>query len=814
MYYIRAVPTTNEALIDTCLLILHDWSYYLNLDEKDIDDERGVITEEWRSRRNSGSRLREQQNPVLLKGSKYAERNVIGKLEVIQHFKPEIIREFYHKWYRTDLEAIAIAGDFDVAMMEEKIKKVFSSIPVIENPEPRPFYEVPSHEETYFVLATDKEATKSDISLIRFWLDEEPTGKATYQDIKDDLIESFYNTMISNRIREMVQKGTAPFISASIGVGGFVKGYMGYNVSASAKPNEEKEAFTSVLQENERILQHGFTESELERAKANMMTGLESALKDTAKTNNESYIEEMQNHFLEKSPIVTFLDYYNTVKEIMPTITAAEVSAKAKEWFGGDNRTIVITGPSEGVTHLTEEEARAILAEVTSQTVEAYVDQTVDGNLIKEELKGSPIVAVKALDEFDAEEWTLENGAKVIFRKADFEKDNVSLSAYSAGGTSLYDLDMLVSARNTSSLVGTYGLGDFDAIALNKVLTGKKANCSVSIGSLYEDVNGSAIPQDFETMMQMLYLRFEKPRFDSDAHQVMIDRSCVMMDQMKGNPEKMKRDSVQLILSNYNPRTILMDSEKLRQVTVDKVEQVYRDRIADASDFTFFIVGNIEAETVKPLVEKYIGSISSSHRNEQWIDRNVRGPQGEVEKVIEIPLETPKSTVVVYYSKEMPYDVKESFEIFVLGSILDIRYMENIREKEGGTYGVGVSGSAYREPVGEYTLTMQFDCEPDRAEHLKSLIYAELDKILRDGVTEEELSKVVLNINKNREQSKHHNSYWMNTLKNYYRTGVNSNDPANYEDIINGLTVEDIQNFTKKFLEDVNRLDIMFVPKK
>ena len=283
---------------------------------------------------------------------------------------------------------------------------------------------------------------------------------------------------------------------------------------------------------------------------------------------------------------------------------------------------------------MTEQEAKSIVTEMTGKPVEAYKDQTVGGSLINENLKGSPIVSVKALPEFDAEEWTLGNGAKVVFRKADFEKDNISLNAYSAGGTSLYDIDMLLPARNAISFIGSYGLGDYDAIALKKVLTGKKAGCSVGISSLYETVNGSATPQDFETMMQMLYLRFEKPRFDADAHKVVIDRTRIMMQQMEGKPNKIMQDSMQLIATNYNPRTILMNQKNLGELTIDKVEKVYRDRIADASDFTFFIVGNMDAEEVKPLVEKYIGSISSTHRNEKWIDRKVRVPKGKVEKVI------------------------------------------------------------------------------------------------------------------------------------------------------------------------------------
>ena len=815
VYNISSVPVKDEALIDTCLLVLHDWSYYLTLSDKEIDEERGVISEEWRTRNNSSSRMRNQIMPVILKGSKYAERDVIGDLNVIQNFKPEVIREFYHKWYRTDLQAIAIVGDFDVAKMEQKVKDVFSSIPAIKNPEKRPFFEIPSHEETYYVLATDKEATSSGVQYMRVFRDEENDGDGTvtYQDIKNGLMANFFNSMVGSRISEMIQKGDAPFLNASIGYGGMARGYSSYTLSATAKPNQEKEALEAVIRENERIIQHGFTQSELDRVKTNTLVGLRSALKGADKINNEQFIKDMQANFLEKSGMVTIQDYVAAAEKIIPLITAEEVAAQVKKWWTPDNRSIVIMGPSEGVTHLTEKEARDIIAATEGKAVEAYKDNVVSGSLIAEDLTGSKIVAVKELPQFNAEEWTLANGAKVIYRKADFEKDNVALSAYSAGGSSLYeDLDLLAAASEVGGFVGAYGLGDYDAIALRKVLTGKKAGCSVAISSLYETVSGSATPQDFETMMQLLYLRFQKPRFDSQAHDVIIERNRIRVKQMEGQPQKMMQDSISMIAANYNPRVMLYNDAYLDKLTLDKMEKVYRDRISDASDFTFFIVGNVDKEVVKPMVEKYIGSIPSLNRNEKWIDRKVRGPKGKVEKVLYFPLENPKSTVLLAFNKEMKYDLKDAYCISILSNILTNRYTKSIREEQGGTYGVGVSGSVSREPVTSYSMEMNFDCDPDKAATLKPLLYVEVEKVMKEGVTTEELDKVVKNALKESEQSKNHNSYWMSVLNNYYRTGINIADPKNYEDILKALTPKDVQNFAKKFFKDANVIDLILAP--
>lgn len=813
VYNISAVPTTDEKLLDTCLLILHDWSYYLTLDEKEIDEERGVISEEWRTRRNSAFRLRAQTTPVLLKDSKYAVRDVIGSLDVIKNFKPETIREFYRHWYRTDLEAIAIVGDFDVAKMEQKIKEMFSTVPAVENPQERPFYAIPEHDEMYFAVATDKEAQRSMVSITTILPEKNAAEKNTHAYLKEALIQSFYNSMIASRISELMQKGDPPFINAGIGFGGLVRGYNSYGITAIAKPNQEDVALEAVLTENEKIKRFGFTESELERVKTNMLVGLESAYKEKDKTNNESYIREMQSNFLENEPIVDFEYYYEFAKQVIPTITVAEVSAKAREWNTPKNRVMIISGPSEDAKHLTQEEAVAILEKVEKADLKAYEDHVQDASLISEDLPGSKIVKTKKLPQFDAEEWTLANGAKVVFRKADFDKDDVTLTSYSKGGTSLYDIDLLPSASNVGSLVGAYGLGDFDAVTLRKMLTGKMASVSVSVGSLSESVGGKSTPKDFETMLQLLYLRFEKPRFDAEAHEAIMNRNRAAIANQQKNPQKIMQDSLSLIMSDYNPRTLLFNEEYLNKISLEKIERVYRDRIKDASDFTFFIVGNISADTVKPLIEKYIGSLTSVNRKENWRDNRVRGPKGRTEKVIEIPLETPKATVVTKFSKDMKYNIYHNLCNNILEGVLKLRYTENIREKEGGTYGVSVNAGAVREPYQNYSMTMVFDCDPDRAAQLKSLVYEETEKMMQEGPTAEELHKVVSNIKKNREQSKQHNRYWLNNIYSEYVTGIKF-DPEGYEKMLDKISPKDIQKFAQSLFKGADVVDVVFQPKK
>lgn len=814
VYNISDVPTTNEGVLDTCLLVLHDWSHYLILADDEIDGERGVITEEWRTRRDAGFRLRAQTIPVILRNSKYAERDVIGDLNIIKNFKYQTLRDYYHKWYRPDLQAIAVVGDFDVDKMEKKIIDLFSKIPPVQNAAVREVFTLPLDGEIGYVCATDKEVTQSSVAVyIKYPATPKEAKNHGYW--KDAILKQFYNTMLSQRISELLQKNSnPPFISASAGFGGgLVRGIDVYIMSAQAKPNEEALALEAVYRENERIRRFGFTEGELERAKTNMLVGLESAYKDKDKTSSESFISEMQAHFLEGEPMVEFDYYYNFMKALVPTITVEEVSALAEKYITRVNMDIIVQGPAEGVTHITKEEALAAMDKVDKETLEPYKDQSADEKLIKEELAGSEIVSVKPVPQLGAEEWTLANGAKVVFRKVDYEKDQVMVSSYSKGGTSLYDVDKLASAQVAAQFVPAYGLGDYDATTLNKLLTGKQAGTQVTISELSESVGGSSTPQDFETLLQMIYLRFEKPRFDKEVHEAIMQRNYAAVANAPITPQKIMQDSVSMIMSNYSPRTLLGGKEFLDKISMEQIEEVYRDRIKDASDFVFFIVGNVEAGDVKPLVEKYIGSIKSYNRKETWKDNKVRGPKGRTEKVIGLELTTPKTTVITHHSKEMKYSVVNNIHASILKSILDLRYTENIREKEGGTYGVGVQNGSSREPYESYSMTMQFDCDPERAEHLKSLLYAELDKLMKNGPTREEVDKVVTTMKKNHEQGKVHNSYWLSALTTYYITGVNIDDPKNFESIVDNVTPKDIQKFAKKLFKGADVVDFMFVPK-
>lgn len=814
VYNICDVPTTDSALIDTCLLILYDWTHFLTLAPEAIDNERGVIMEEWRSRNNSGNRLWKQKMNALFKDSKYARRDVIGDTAVIRSFLPETIRDFYYKWYRTDLEAIVIVGDFDVKEMENKIRAMFAAIPAADNAAPRPFYTIPSHEETNYCLCTDKEASTCNVQIVRLFREPEYDGKgfATYQDLRTWLIMSFYNSMLAARIQEAIRQGNAPFVSASVGVYENVRGYYSYSISAQAKPDKEHEALEGALDEHLRVMQHGFAETELRRVKADLLTSLETALKEKDKITNDEYADELQSLFLENNPVIYIDDYVSAAKEIIPAVTVQDVAAEAARWWKADNRTIIISGPTN-VTHIGEQEARSILANGETKLVEPYIDNTVEGSLLPVLPQRGTIVSIKTLPEFDAEEWTLDNDAKVVWRHADYEKDDVTLYAYSPGGSSLYDnADLLPAAANAGPFASYYGVGDYDNTALDKLLAGNTARCSVSISDLYETVTANASPNDFETMMQLLYLRFTAPRFDSIAHSVLLEKHYIRAQQIKDLPQTIMSDSIRRILTDYNPRVQLFNKEYVDKLVLDSIRRVYSDRIADASDFVFFIVGNVSKDSAKLMAEQYIAPIPSSRRNEKWIDRMVRPPHENVKKSIPIPMQEPKATILLNFEAEMNYSVRNDRLIHILADILSTRYTLSIREDEGGTYGVGTDGDAQREPYNACSMYMYFECDPGKVPELKPLLYDEIEKILSDGITQEELDKVVKNHLKELEQEKQHNAYWLSMLAAYYKTGINYDDPKNAEELIEGITTNDVEEFAREFFRQAAAADLSFTP--
>ena len=815
VYNLSDVPVDAPGLVDSCLLILHDWSHYLTLSDKEIDLERGVISEEWRTSKNASRRMIFEVIPVILKGSKYAERDIIGNIDIIKNFSYNTLRDYYHKWYRPDLQAIAIVGDINVDTVENKIKTLFSTIPAPVNPAARNFEEVPYHKETNFVLAQDKEAPQTSVSIVVIHK-AVPAENKNLKYIRDSHIISLMNSMINTRINELLQKENPPFVSGYVTFDGYyARGYDAFSITASARKNEEAKALEAIYTEAERARKFGFTKGELDRAKAKMISDIENRYKQKDKINNDTYEGDIQGYFLTGEPLTSIDFDYEFIKQVIDGITPEETSAKFKEVMLDENRTIVIQGlEGADIKHLTEPEALDILTSVKNSQLTPYEDKALGVSLIKEDLKGSKIIKTVPLPQFDAVEWTLENNSKVIYRRANYEKDNVILSAFSFGGISKLDNNLVLPANLISVIVPMYGAGDYDNVTLQKMLAGKKATVTPGLSETAESINGSSTPKDFETMMQLLYLRFARPRFDQVAHQAIMGRFAGMLGNMEKDPNKIKSDSISMITTGYNPRTPLLNKESINKITLDDIKKIYTDRFNAADEFTFFIVGNIGKDTVMPMVEKYIGSLPVAGRKETWIDRKVEQPKGKIIREISLPLTIPKSTIFISFAEGMKYNPYNYLGLEVIQGILDIVYTEKVREDKGGTYGVSISLSEQKRPTELAEGMITFDCDPSRANELKAIIYNQLDTIMIKGPSQVNLDKAVSNLLKTREENKMHNSYWSSILTRYYSYGINSNDPANYENILKSYKIKDIKKIAGEMFKKADVVDLIFKPTK
>ena len=811
VYNLTDVPSASTELIDSCLLVLRDWADGLLLTDEEIDAERGVILEEARQGRNADFRLRQQTMPVMTRGSQYAVRNIIGSTEVVKNCPYERIRSLYHDWYRTDLQAVAIVGDFDPDRMEARVKEVMGAIPAVENPKPRQFYEIPEHEDIRYVLATDPETPRTNISvntLHRACLPEQKDE----QYVRAQIIMNLYNTMLRGRISELGRKENCPFLSAGSGIYPFMRGYELYAVSATPKPGREQEAFETVYRETERVRQQGFTRGELERVRMNLLVRLENARQSQERISNDDYARSIQEYFLEGEPMMANEEYCNLASSLLKKVTLKDINELAPRWLTRHNMTITVTAPANSTGHLSQTDVLAMMDRIEAEKLQPWSENTSASQLMTEKLTGSPLKAEKKIPEIKAVEWTFANGATVVFRKSYYERGQVILTARSKGGYSLYGSEDIPSAMYLPEWIMASGLGGLDASAMARYMTGKQAGCDIALNENTEKISGGAMIKDLETLLQMVYLRFEKPRFDSQAFRIGMERVTLSMNGMENHPEKIMRDSVTRIMKNYHPRAVLMNPSTLQQITPQRMEQIYRERFSNASDFTFFIVGDIEEKQLLPLVEKYIGSISGTGKTETCKDNGMRGPQGKLQREIRLPMDNDKATVILKFEREIKNTPQREICLSLLTSVLENRLNEQLREQEGGTYGVHVNAGGTREPYESFNIMVTFDCASENAVRMRDAVFAAIQKLCQEPPAADELKKLTRNLLLEEEQSRVHNDYWMEVIQVWYTDGINIDAPENYRNIVKNIQPEDIRTFAAELLENPNVVDLIFKP--
>ena len=629
---------------------------------------------------------------------------------------------------------------------------------------------------------------------------------------KDNFTARLYNSMLNERLNELVQKENPPFIFAFNYYGGFAGNKDAYALGAYTN-NDVEFGLKSLLIEKERVKLHGFTNGELERAKTDLLRGLEKRFKEKDQQQNRNLAMQYAGHFLDNNPTPGMEYEFELAKKVLPGVTLQAVNELYEKWIKDDNMVITITGPeNEDIVIPTEEKVLEVLNTVNTASIEPYVDKVSNKPLVAEMPKKGEISEININQNLGITEIKLSNNVKVVIKPTDFKDDEILINAFSNGGTSLYSVEDLPSAEFASTVVNRSGIDEFSLIELQKMLTGKVVNISPYISELYEGFNGSCSPNDLETAFQLIYLYFTNPRFDEAATNAYMSRLVAFLQNKSLNPDAVFRDSVQFILADRNPRAMPDNVEKFKKVNFDKAKEIYLDRFSDASDFTFVITGNIDVEKSKPLFETYLGSLPSTKRIENWKDTKVRYPEGKVNKIIEKDLEVKKNTIFINYNGEMEYNLENRILLQAIKHVLDIRYTEKVREEEGGTYGVGIRDNASEYPIEEFALNINFDCDPANADKLKAIIYAEIENMIANGPSEVDLNKAKENFIKSRENALKENRFWLNSIAFNLKHDENILDQNKYNELVNSLTIEKVKEAASKFLTQGNVVEIILTP--
>ena len=808
VYNISNVPLVRESVVDSCLLILHDWANDLTLDHKEIDKERKVIHEEWRTRTGAMMRMYEKTFPILFKDSKYAYRLPIGTMEVVDNFPYQVLKDYYEKWYRPDLQGIIVVGDIDVDKVEEKIKEMFSPIEMPENPAERVYFPVQDNDEPLIAIAKDKEQQVPFIYLFHKHdvVPREMKGELSY--LAMNYISSMISSMMNARLDELTQKPESPFIQAMAEDGDFMvaKTKGAFTGLAVAKENSIVASTETLAREIERVRQFGFTASEYARAKADYLRSLESAYNERSKRKSVQYVEEYVSHFLDNEPIPGIENEYTIMNQIVPNIPVEAINETAKQLISDKNIVLAVFCPEkDGMKYPTENELKAALEKVRNEKLEAYVDKVSDEPLMKETPKGGKVVKTEN-GPYDSKVLTLSNGVKVVLKKTDFKADEIKMQAFSTGGNSMFDDKDAIQFKMMNQIVTLGGLGNFSAVDLDKVLAGKMASASTFVGSLTEGVSGSCSPKDLETMLQLTYLRFTAPRMDMDAYTSYINRTKAALVNAAANPNTAFSDTVSVALYNNHPRAVSIKAETIDKVDYNRIMELYKDRFADASDFTFIMIGNIDEATATPLIEQYLGALPSINRNEKFRDVNPDFRKGLYENNFIREMETAKSTVLMVASGDCKYNQKNVILMNMMGQLLDILYTQTVREDAGGTYGVSCNGSLSRYPDPQGVFQIYFDTDPQRREQMVKLINEGINDFIANGPKNEDLDKVKKYLIKTFQQNQKENGYWMGILSNILWEGLDMR--KDYEATVNAISANDLKKFAKDFFGQKNMIEV------
>ncbi|MCE1154916.1 MAG: insulinase family protein [Bacteroidales bacterium] len=814
VYNLSDVPTTRQSVIDSALLVLHDWSSFITLAGEEIDNDRGVIREEWRTGAGAERRMWKASNYLKYPGSQYAKRDVIGDTAVINNFSHKAIRDYYEKWYRPDLQAIYVIGDVDVDWVEQRIKTMFADIPAKPNAGERPVYEIADNVEPIISVVKDKEARMTRIEL-------EYKHKKLPQEVKlsmagylTGVLNQMISTIMGYRFDEITQRADAPFVGGYAMYGELVKSTDAFQLLVVPKEGKELEGLAALLSEAEKLRRFGFTNSEVERAKSELMKSMENAYNDRENQKNRNLVREYVRHYLDAEPIPGIEWEYQTLQQIMPHVTADRLNQIVKNYVTDENLIVSFMAPDKpSVIIPTNEQVLATLDAVKKAEYTANKEDDINRPLIAKVPKAGKIKKVSTNATLGTTEWVLKNGVTVVFKPTEFKKDEILLSAFSEGGVSkVKNTKDIISASMAAQVVVNNGLGSFSQVDLNKVLAGKMASVSPQIGSYTEGFNGRSSVSDFETMMQLVHLYFTAPRTDKEAFASLMNMYKASLANAASDPRIAFNDSVTMMVNNRHPRTVVLNMNTIELLDQERALAIFKERFGMPGDFTFVFTGNINPDdpAVRQAILTYLGGLKSKSKKETFTDVKIRKPRGLANNHFQRKMEINKASNFILYSGQLPYTMVNRTAMTAIGNILNMRYLESIREKEGGSYGVGVRGSASNTPIEEGIIMMQFDTDPEKQQRLMAIIHKEVDDIVKKGPREDDLQKVKENMLKKYSEDLRENNWWQSTIVSYYQDELNFVD--DYTKAVNALTPQFIQETLKRIVDQGNVMEVVMKP--
>lgn len=807
VYNIDNVNVETAGAIDSCLLILHDWSHDLLLEDKEIDKERGVINEEWRTRSSAMMRMYEKGLPEMYPGSKYGNRLPIGTMDVVLNFPYEALRSYYHKWYRPDLQAIVVVGDFSVEEMEAKIQKVFADIkPADADAAKFEYFPVPDNAEPIVTINKDKEQRNNVIDFS--WKTEAfPIEmKNTISYYMFHVLRSAMSSMFSERISDILQKENAPFLHAGFGYGTFAvsKTKDAFNCNVVCEDNKYETGVKAMLREVFRVKQHGYNASEFERFKSKILSSVENAYLHRDKVQSANYVNECVRQFIDNEPMPGIVWEYQTLNQFMPQLTVEMVNEMVGQMPDSNLVVAMFAVDKEDNILPTKEDLLRWMDEVKAENIEPLQEAMNNEPLIEKLPKPGKVKKIQD-DKYGAKLITLSNGVKVHVKKTNFSPNQISMFAQSWGGESLYDMSEYDQVSSVG-LVDVGGLGNFSATELNKKLAGKQVKVTTNVNTREEIVSGNSVKKDFETMLQLTYLKFTAPRKDVEAFNSAVQRSKANLKNQELQPTTALQDTIAKVVYNNNKRAMRTRPEDYDKINYDRIIEIYRERYADADDFEFFIVGDCDADSIAPMLAQYLGALPTKKGSETYKMIDLKISEGEITNIFEKHQETPSAIVLFLYHAETPYNLKNTIMLSMLEQIMDMMYTESVREDEGGAYGVPVNAGLQRYPKEEATIQIQLPTAPEKRERMTHLVYQGIDKMVTEGPKSEDLQKVKEYMLRAHEENLKKNGYWMNQMIEW-ALYQNDND-AIYVDTVNSISVADIQEMARHILRSGNRIEV------